>query len=46
MVLWAARHEETDNQALVRDMRADKEKLIAGVRQRWAGKYKSLQAIS
>ena len=35
MVLWAARHEQTGNQALVREMRSDKEKLIASVRQRW-----------
>jgi DNA-binding HxlR family transcriptional regulator len=36
MVLWAAGHEETGNQALVRLMQADKEKFIAGVRERWA----------
>jgi DNA-binding HxlR family transcriptional regulator len=36
MVLWAARHEETDNQALVREMQRDKDKLIADVRRRWA----------
>jgi DNA-binding HxlR family transcriptional regulator len=35
-VLWAAAHEETGNQALVRQMRADKEKFLAEVRQRWA----------
>ena len=35
MVLWAAAHEDTGNQALVRQMRADKEKFLAGVRQRW-----------
>src|SRR5258708_22184065 len=34
MVLWAAAHEDTGNQALVREMRADKEKFLAGVRQR------------
>jgi DNA-binding HxlR family transcriptional regulator len=37
MVLWAAAHEDTGNQALVRQMRAGKEKFLAGVRQRWAG---------
>ena len=37
MVLWAAAHEDTGNQALVRQMRGDKEKFLAGVRQRWAG---------
>jgi DNA-binding HxlR family transcriptional regulator len=38
MVLWAARHEDTDNQALVRQMKKDKEQLLAEVRQRWAEK--------
>ena len=38
MVLWAAAHEETGNQALVKQMREDKEKVIAGVRQRWANR--------
>ena len=32
MVLWAAAHENTGNQALVKQMRADKEKFLAGVR--------------
>jgi len=36
MVLWAAAHEETGNQALVRLMRADKLKFVEEVRQRWA----------
>jgi DNA-binding HxlR family transcriptional regulator len=36
MVLWAAAHEDTGNQALVRQMRTDKEKFLARVRQRWA----------
>src|SRR5208282_3044073 len=36
MVLWAAAHEETENESLVRQMRAGKENFIAGVRQRWA----------
>lgn len=36
MVLWAAAHEETGNQALVRLMRDDKEKFLFGVRERWA----------
>ncbi len=38
MVLWAARHEETGNQALVRRMQADKLGLIAEVRKSWAAK--------
>jgi DNA-binding HxlR family transcriptional regulator len=36
MVLWAAAHEDTGNQPLIRQMRADKEKFLAEVRQRWA----------
>jgi DNA-binding HxlR family transcriptional regulator len=39
MVLWAAGHEETGNQALVRQMREDKETFLAGVRQRWAMRH-------
>src|SRR5260370_32363976 len=35
MVLWAAAHEDTTNQALVRQMRKDKEQFISTVRQRW-----------
>jgi len=38
MVLWAAAHEDTGNQALVSQMRADKEKFMAEVRQRWASR--------
>lgn len=36
MVLWAAAHESTGNQELVREMRADKLNFLAGIRQRWA----------
>jgi DNA-binding HxlR family transcriptional regulator len=45
MVLWAAGHEETGNQALVRQMRRDKEKFLAGVRQRWT-KIASLERVT
>jgi DNA-binding HxlR family transcriptional regulator len=38
MVLWAAAHEETGNQSLVRKLRKDKDKFMAAVRQRWAEK--------
>jgi len=38
MVLWAAAHEDTGNQSLVRQMKEDKEQFIAAVRQRWAEK--------
>jgi DNA-binding HxlR family transcriptional regulator len=39
MVLWAASHEDTGNQALVRQLREDKEKFLAGVRERWANRH-------
>ena len=35
MVLWAAAHEKTENQALVREMQKDKVKFLAAIRQRW-----------
>jgi len=36
MVLWAAAHEDTENQALVRLMKKDKQQFIAEIRKRWA----------
>ena len=36
MVLWAAAHEDTGNQALVRQIQKDKRQFVAAVRQRWA----------
>ena len=38
MVLWAAAHEDTGNQALIRQIQKDKEQFLAAVRQRWAAK--------
>jgi len=38
MVLWAAAHEDTANQALIQRMRKDKQQFVAAVRQRWAEK--------
>src|SRR5258707_2695928 len=38
MVLWAAGHEDTGNQALVRQIQKDKEQFLAGVRKHWAGR--------
>jgi len=35
MVLWAARHEDTGNQQLIRVILKDKEKFITDIRQRW-----------
>jgi len=36
MVLWAAAHEDTGNQTLVRLIKKDKSKFLAEVRKRWA----------
>ena len=36
MVLWAAAHEQTGNQALVRALQKDKEQFQTQVRRRWA----------
>jgi DNA-binding HxlR family transcriptional regulator len=41
MVLWAAAHEETENQGLVRLMRKDKDKFMAEVRERWSGSVRT-----
>jgi DNA-binding HxlR family transcriptional regulator len=38
MVLWAAAHEDTGNQALVRQIQKDKEQFLAELRKRWAPK--------
>jgi DNA-binding HxlR family transcriptional regulator len=38
MVLWAAAHEETGNQPLVRQMRKDKRQFLAAIRQRWTAR--------
>ena len=35
MVLWAAAHEDTENQELARQMRENRENFLAGIRQRW-----------
>jgi hypothetical protein len=36
MVLWAGRHENTENRPLIRLMQKDKQKFLAQIRQRWA----------
>jgi DNA-binding HxlR family transcriptional regulator len=38
MVLWAAAHENTGNQALLRLIRKDKKNFLAGVRKRWSAR--------
>src|SRR6184192_675444 len=35
LVLWAGRHEKTENRALVRLMEKDKQKFLEGIRERW-----------
>ena len=35
MVLWAAAHEDTGNQALVRLIQNDRDRFLAGIRERW-----------
>jgi DNA-binding HxlR family transcriptional regulator len=44
MVLWAAAHEETANQALVELMRKDKAAFLTAIRQRWVGKISVAKA--
>ena len=41
MVLWSAGHEDVGNQELVRMIKADKTKFLAGVRQRWTQRTKA-----
>lgn len=36
MVLWAGRHEKTENRALIRLMRKDKQKFLSQIRRRWS----------
>jgi len=36
MVLWTAAHEEHQNPQLIRQIKKDKQKFLAAVRQRWA----------
>ena len=36
MVLWAGRHEKTENRPLIRLMEKDKQKFLEQIRQRWA----------
>jgi DNA-binding HxlR family transcriptional regulator len=36
MVLWAGRHEKTENRSLIRHMQKDKQKFIEEIRRRWS----------
>jgi DNA-binding HxlR family transcriptional regulator len=44
MVLWAAAHEETDNQELVGQLKNNRKNFLAGVRQRWENRHASRNA--
>jgi DNA-binding HxlR family transcriptional regulator len=39
MVLWAAGHEDTGNQALVQQIQKDKQQFLAGVRRQWSPNF-------
>jgi DNA-binding HxlR family transcriptional regulator len=41
MVLWAARHEKTENQALIRELQKDKQGFVAAVQQRYREKTRT-----
>jgi DNA-binding HxlR family transcriptional regulator len=41
MVLWAARHEKTGNQELIRQLKGDKEQVVAHIRKTWAAQNTS-----
>ena len=45
MVLWAAAHEKTENQQLVRQMRHNRQEFLAGIRRRWAENHARRTAI-
>ena len=45
MVLWAAGHEDTGNEALIQLIKKDKEQFLAGVRQKWEAKSGSEHKI-
>ena len=40
MVLWAGKHEKTENQALIRLMQRDKPKFLEEIRRRWEPRKK------
>jgi len=45
MVLWAARQEKTENQALVRQMQKDKQQFLAAIRKRWVERTRSPHVV-
>jgi DNA-binding HxlR family transcriptional regulator len=45
MVLWAAAHEKTENQQLVRQMRENRKEFLAGIRRRWVEHHARRAAV-
>jgi len=45
MVLWAGKHEKTENRPLIQLMQKDKERFLAGIRQRWVEKQEERRII-
>lgn len=41
MVLWAGRHEQTENRALIRLMQKNKRKFLSQIRRRWSAEAPS-----
>lgn len=46
MVLWAGKHERTENRPLIRLMRKDKQKFLEQIRQRWTTRISRQRASS
>jgi DNA-binding HxlR family transcriptional regulator len=44
MVLWAAAHEETENEALVKMMQTDRVAFLAGIRRKWEEENEAMAA--
>jgi DNA-binding HxlR family transcriptional regulator len=44
MVLWAAAHEETENEALVKMMRTDRVAFLAAIRRKWEEENEAMAA--
>ena len=46
MVLWAGRHENTENQALIREMLKDRDGFLARIREQWETAQKSGEPLA
>lgn len=45
MVLWAGKHEKTENRALIQQMHKDKQKFLGEIRRRWEPQKKQVAKI-